>query len=162
MHVSQQASGDSPVLACAPAEEYFPSVDAAVSALSQCYLQRSVLQDREYIAGILEKDGLYQVTIVTGISGKDDVRIRIKPTENQLLVALWHTHGDHGLAREFFSPTDSAVVKRLQLPFYLTDPDGVIRRLDPGAKVYRIGKRLAGTSMRIPPGSAKGIVVRRH
>ena len=45
------------------------------------------------------------------------------------------------------------------LPFFLTDPGGVIRRLDPGMKKDQAPKFVPGSLRRIPRGSLSGLVV---
>ena len=51
----------------------FPHIEAAVNVLSKSYQQRSIREDREYIAAIFEENGAYRVTVQAGSPGKDEV-----------------------------------------------------------------------------------------
>ena len=153
----QVAHGENLDSGCSIQAMAFSSIEAAVGVLSQCYYKPSLREDREYIAAILEANGVFKIAVQTGRRGKDEVTLRIRRKKSQKLVALWHTHGAQGFARDHFSPTDTALVNRLSVPFFLTDPAGVIKRFDPGTKVLRGNKRITGG--RIPRGSATGIII---
>jgi len=142
---------------CSFSEASFASVILAVDQLSHCFYVTSRKQDREVIAAILEEEGSYQVVVQPGKTGEDQVSISISRRRGQTIAALWHTHGARGRAREYFSPTDTKLANRMQVPFYLTDPSGVITRFDPGDRVIRQFK-LHGS---LPTGSAKGAKIGR-
>ena len=59
-------------------------------------------------------------------AGRDEFRLRIH--DRQRLVALWHTHGAPGYLREYFSPQDAQLVRKLQRPLYLLQPGTPPRR----------------------------------
>ena len=107
----------------------FPRIKAALDALSKSYHQRSIREDREYMAAILEENGVYRVTVQAGLQGRGEVRIKIRLKESQALVALWHTHGAPGRGRELYSATDSRTVRTTGVPFYLTTPRGRLKVL---------------------------------
>lgn len=107
----------------------FPRIRAALDALSISYHRRSILQDREYMAAILEDNGVYRVTVQAGSPGKDKVRMNIRLKTGQTLVALWHTHGAPGGRREMYSAADSRTVTTTGVPFYLSTPLGKLKVL---------------------------------
>ena len=74
----------------------FPRIKVAVDALSKSFHRKSIFTDREYMAAILEDNGVYRVTVQAGSPGKDKVRMNIRLKKGQTLVALWHTHGAPG------------------------------------------------------------------
>ena len=154
------ANADTNLVPCEGLEaREFPSIDQAVTALSYCYHTASVEENREYIAAIFESANIYQVAAQPGSRGGDEVTLRVRRREDQTLVALWHTHGAEGFARAYFSRMDAKVSRQLGLPFFLTDPGGVIRRLDPGMKKDQAPKIVPGSLRRIPRGSLSGLIV---
>ncbi len=86
----------------------FPRIRAALDALSISYHQRSIREDREYMAAILEENGVYRVTVQKERPrSRHKVIMKIRRKKSQTLVAVWHTHGAPGPMQELFSPTDS-------------------------------------------------------
>jgi hypothetical protein len=140
-------------------KKIYTEMDTLVEELSICYHAISFKQDREFMGAILEEDGTYEVQVQPGAKGHDTVRLRFRRRTNQTLTALWHTHGGKGYARTYFSKTDTDLANQLNVPFYLTDPEGDIRRFDPGAKVMKTGKRIANTKDRVKRGSAAGFLI---
>jgi hypothetical protein len=65
--------------------------------------------------------------VTSGEPGHDAFRLRVRISSGERLVALWHTHGEPGYARELFSPADTALAKRLGVASYLTTPAGETR-----------------------------------
>ncbi len=126
---TQIASGKSLDGDCNVESQAFPCIEAAVYVLSIRYHQRSIREDREYIAAILEENCVYRVTVQAGSPGKDEVSMKISLNKSQALVALWHTHGAPGPRRELYSATDSKTVRTTGLPFYLTTPRGKVKVL---------------------------------
>ena len=124
-----QASGESLDSDCHVESQAFPCIESAVYVLSVSYHQTSIREDREYIAAILEENGVYRVTVQAGQRGKGSVSMRVRRKKTQALAALWHTHGRPGPMRELYSATDSKMVRATGLPFYLTTPRGKIKVL---------------------------------
>ena len=144
---------------CDPPKARYESVEHAVLALSKCYLRQSVRGNREYIAGLI-RDGETVFTVVgRGRSGRDQVHLSIPLKRGQSLAALWHVHGSNGHERALFSPTDVKLVKRLHVPFYLTDPTGFIWRLDPQDINHPEPRYNRMTALRPPPGSVEGAAI---
>ncbi len=136
----------------------FPCIEAAVDVLSINFHQRSIREDREYIAAILEENCVYRVTVQAGSPGKDEVSMKIRLKECQTLVALWHTHGAPGPRRELYSATDSRTVRKTGLPFYLTTPHGKIKVLGQPENGF-VGSRVSpGWNEGITIGSIQNIV----
>lgn len=129
LFTTQIASGESLDGDCNVESQAFPCIEAAVDVLSISYHQRSIREDREYIAAILEENGVYRVMVQAGSPGKDKVSMKIRLKKSQALVALWHTHGAPGRMREWYSATDSKTVRTTGVPFYLTTPRGKIKVL---------------------------------
>ena len=144
---------------CAPPTARYETVEHAVMVLSQCYLRQSVRGNREYMAALISDGGVIATVVNRGRRGRDHTGITIRLKRGQALVALWHVHGSNGVERSLFSPTDAAVVKQLQVPFYLTDPTGFVWRLDPGDTSHGRPQQDRMTALRAPPGSVEGFAL---
>ena len=107
----------------------FLRIGAALRALSMNYHRRSIREDREYVAAILEENGVYRVMVQAGRRGKHKVRMTIRRKKSQTLIALWHTHGALGPRQELFSATDKRTARTTGVPFYLHTPGGEHKRL---------------------------------
>ena len=129
---------------------------ATVHALAACYAARSADEDREYFAAIFRMPDGFVFAVGVGGQHQDLVTLRFDRLEGETLVALWHTHGAGGVHRNLFSPTDTALVRQVGVPFYLTDPTGRLRVFRPGD---RPRAPLNRTSARPPVGSAMGSVL---
>ena len=107
----------------------FPHIKAALVVLSIKYHRRSIRENREYMAAILEENGVYRVMVQAGRRDTDRVRMKIRLKKSQALVALWHTHGAPCARCELYSPTDSNTARRIGVPSYLTTPLGKFKVL---------------------------------
>ena len=107
----------------------FPRIGAALRALSMNYQPRSIRENREYFAAILEDNGAYRVTVQAGSPGKDTVTMTIRRKKSQTLVALWHTHWAPGPSGDRFSRTDRKTARTTGVPLYLHTPGGQHKRL---------------------------------
>ena len=114
------------------ADESFPSEIAAVREMSERFLETSVVQDVEFFGAVLQDShGDYRATYGQGCRGVDQIHFSVLLAKGSKIRAFWHTHGRRGLARNLFSAADAASVRSHHLPFYLIDPEGLIRVLDP-------------------------------
>ena len=112
--------------------ESFPDEVAAVREMSRRFLASSLHEDVEYFGAVLkENQGQYRATFGQGCRGIDQINFSVGLKAGEELSAFWHTHGREGLARELFSADDASTVLSHQIPFYLIDPEGLIRVLDP-------------------------------
>jgi hypothetical protein len=142
---------------CGLEQERFNTELDAVKALSSCYLARSVQEDREFIAVLFETEDGIKVRISDGEKRTGTASISFPRSLRDDLVALWHTHGAPAPGRNLFSPQDTAIAHQLGVPFYLSDPQGVIRVYQPEGEPPRSRPRLSGNSrLRAPVGSAHG------
>ncbi len=107
----------------------FPRIGAALRALSMSYHGRSIREDREYVAAILEDNGVYRVMVQAGSPGKNSVTMSLRRKKSQTLVALWHTHFAQGSMGERFSATDRKTARRIGVPLYLHTTLGQHKRL---------------------------------
>ncbi len=107
----------------------FPHIKAALVDLSIKYRRRSIRENREYMAAILEDNGVYRVTVQPGSPGEDEVSMEIRLKKSQTLVALWHTHGALAPTSEWYSATDIKTARTIGLDFYLTTPRGKFKVL---------------------------------
>ena len=107
----------------------FPRIGAALRALSMSYHRRSIREEREFMAAILEDNGVYRVMVQAGSPGKHRVRMTIRRKKSQTLVALWHTHWARVPTGERFSATDRRTARTTGVPFYLHTPRGQHKRL---------------------------------
>ncbi|MGS2723522.1 DUF4329 domain-containing protein [Porticoccus sp. GXU_MW_L64] len=105
---------------------------AAVAAAANRFNPDSIRKDREYMGTILKKDGLYYYTYTVGHRGHDEITTLLPSGEFGKAVALWQTHGRVSHKNRFFSPSDTDVAKRLDLPFYLADHTGELKVYNPG------------------------------
>ncbi|HEX7036415.1 MAG TPA: DUF4329 domain-containing protein [Pseudomonadales bacterium] len=133
------------------------SVDAAVTALSDCYFDRSLDEDREYVAAILQTPQGFVGLVMVNEPGHDRFHLRFRLAADERLVALWHTHGAAGPSRELFSSADTRVANELGLHSYLTTPAGETRLYVPGSPTPTLRDRFRRV---LPHGSATGSVVR--
>ncbi len=107
----------------------FPRIGAALRALSLSYHRRSIREDREYLAAIVEDNGVYRIMVQAGSPGKNAVTMTIRRIKSQTLVALCPTHGEPGRLRERFSATDRKTSRTTGVPLYLHTPRGQHKRL---------------------------------
>jgi len=144
---------------CAPPTARYETVEHAITVLSQCYLRKSVRGNREYMAALISDGEAVLAVVHRGRSGRDHAEFTIRLKRGEALVALWHVHGSNGVERSLFSPADAAVVKKLQVPSYLTDPTGFVWRLDPQDTAYMSPRYNRMTAFRAPLGSAQGTAI---
>lgn len=142
---------------CESRNQTFATELAILQALSSCYAARSAEEDREYFAAILRVAEGFVFVVDAGRHGVDQVSLRFTPGNGETFIAMWHTHGAQGLHRNFFSPTDTALVKRTCVPFYLTDPSGRLRVFRPGDPVRSPPRDRS--KLRAPMGAAVGTVL---
>ena len=143
---------------CAAGAAPAASIEDAVIMMSRCFLDSSVREDREYIGAVFRIEAGYTFVVQRGETGRGNAHLRVRIPRGLLVVAMWHTHGAPGPARHLFSPTDTKLVARMNLPLYLTDPTGAIRVYRPGdARVG--GEKRTGSRMQVVPGSALGTLV---
>jgi len=143
------------------ADESFPNEVAAVREMSRRFLETSIAEDVEFFGAVLrDSDGDYRATYGQGCRGVDQIRFSVLLTQGTKLCAFWHTHGRHGLARNLFSADDAASVLSHQLPFYLIDPAGLIRVLDPDSATPSNGiTRVQGSHLRLSSRAYPGHIV---
>ena len=123
--------------------------------LRDTLLAESIRKDVEYVGAILEaQDGSYTFTQGNGRKSQDTVTFRIRRESGSRIVGFWHTHGDRGFARDYFSPEDAKLVQATGLPFYLITPEGEIRVLRRSQAKVLIPRVVAG--VRLPVGSNPG------
>lgn len=113
---------------------YFRSQQETAKAAADLYNPRSIRENREYIGVILEEDGLFRYTVASGDKGADKISIKVPIRDWENAVAFWHTHGDEKEHHQYFSDTDTALVKRFGKPFYLADYTGILKVFRPGDK----------------------------
>ncbi len=107
----------------------FLRIGAALRALSMSYHRRSIREEREFMAAILEDNGVYRVMVQAGSPGKHRVRMTYRRKKSQTLVALWHTHGAPSWRQDQFSRTDRKTARTTGVPLYLHTPGGQHKRL---------------------------------
>ncbi len=129
LFTSQIASGKSLDGDCNVESQAFPRIRAALDVLSIRYHQRSIREDREYMAAILEENGVYRVMVQAGSPGNNTVTMTIRRKKSQTLVALWHTHWAPGPTGDRFSATDRKTARTTGVPLYLHTPRGQHTRL---------------------------------
>ena len=111
---------------------YYDSATAAVVAAANAHNPASIREDREYLGAILERDGRYTWVAAAGIPGRDRIRVRLSVPADAAVVAFWHTHGAARDEHRYFSATDTKLVRRWRVPFYLADHTGRLKVFRPG------------------------------
>ncbi len=137
----------------------FPSEMTAVVTAAKLYAQRSAALDVEFVGAVYYADsGTYRVVVGRGCALDDGFRFRLPRIAGARPVALWHTHGAAGAARDLFSPADAATVRDTGLPFYLVTAAGGVLVLRDN-EVWQRVRRDSGSSMRIRGGAFRGTIV---
>lgn len=140
-------------------EPLFISELEAVTAATNIYNPISIRNDKEYMGMIYRSGDYYGFTVTAGKSGTGYSSIQITRKELATGVAFWHTHGKPARAHRYFSPTDTALVNRYQLPFYLADYTGYLKIFRPGD--HTLSSMISGRlGLRMEAGFATGDVVR--
>lgn len=135
----------------------YASIVHAVYAARR-FLAASAATDREYVGAVLcDGAGRCFLTVGIGPPSGDRVTFAIRHGGGRRVVALWHTHGAAGPARELFSPADRELARAVGLPFYLLTPTGEVRVLRPDAPGEgQLSVQVDGETLRAPAGSARG------
>ena len=120
-------------------DSYDSELQAVVAAVSK-YNSISIAEDREYIGGIFKQSNKYHYSVMAGNHGEDRITTTLRFPKNTQLVALWHTHGADGYAREYFSDVDTAVAQQLNKPFYLADHTYQLKVFRPETQVMSAAK----------------------
>jgi hypothetical protein len=111
----------------------FNTPEEAAAHAGAIFNGTSIADDFEVGGGILQdKEGKYYFTFSLGKRGTGEVSFNIVRPAGHSTVGTWHTHGNEGPAREFFSKKDHAVTEDLGVPAYMTSSNGALVRLSPG------------------------------
>ncbi|WP_067522711.1 DUF4329 domain-containing protein [Endozoicomonas ascidiicola] len=107
---------------------------AAVIAATSIYNPTSIKDDREYIGGIFkhEDKDLYYFSAIPGVPGKNQISATLQFPDHLKLISVWHTHGAGKGGFLFFSRQDKRLVESLNVPLYLADSSGFLKKLSPG------------------------------
>ncbi len=119
---------------------------AAVVAAVNKFNPRSILEEREYIGGILRHQNQYYYSVSAGKRGEHNVSAKIRFPKSMQLVALWHTHAGFGASRRYFSKVDIKQAKKLNKPFYMANYTGELKVFRPEDRIH-------------PDGHAKGEII---
>jgi len=128
------------LLGCATHHDYpisglqlkpYPSQLEAVIAASNRYNPVSLREDREFMGLILQRDGQFYYTVAASKIGQGNISIALPSNFYGDVVAFWHTHGKPAPEHHYFSPRDTALVRRFNLPFYLADDTGFLKVFTP-------------------------------
>lgn len=122
-----------PVRVCAIpiTQALFSSELEAVQAATNLYNPISIREDREYMGAIYRSGDYYGFTVVAGDIGANKISFKIPAEQWSSVVALWHTHGDASPLKQYFSRTDTRLVKQLRKPLYLADYTGTLKVFRP-------------------------------
>jgi hypothetical protein len=151
-----------PSLSCAS----FTTVEAAVIDAFSRYNPCSIHSDTEYLGAVLynpEPGAGYRYTVGAGNHGEDNIRVRIRIPHGYSMVAFWHTHGKAHWSHAYFSATDTALVERWQVPLYLANYSGRVRKFEPGsATISRQEARRLGLGNRSGYANGAPVLSRIH
>ena len=111
----------------------FDTPEEAVKHAAAIFNPASISDDFE-VGGFVVRDeaGKYYFTYTLGDRGTGNVTFQRTRPAGHDLVAIWHSHGNEGSAREYFSQTDYETATNLKMPSYMVDYRGDLRRLDAG------------------------------
>lgn len=126
----------------------FISVVAAVTDASNRYNPMSIRDDREFMGVVVYREGYYYYTAAAGVAGSDQISITLPPAHFGEVVALWHTHGREHVDHVYFSSHDTALARKLKLPFYLADHSGILKVFRPEDPVMNDFQRRRGGLVR--------------
>ncbi len=141
----------------------------AVFAAGNFYNPASIQEDREFIGAILQhkNEHYFRYTVAAGDIHKNRISAEITIPKGYKIIAFWHTHGAGSGSRHFFSPTDTALVRQWQKPFYLIDSSGVLKIFRPGDRT--INRREAreagithyrGIARGVPIKDSRGLIIK--
>lgn len=133
-------SAGAEVATAIPANEVYVSEQAAVVAAVNRYNPDSIKQDREYMGAIYQCDDGYGYSVGAGKAGAGNVTVKLRTPKGCTTKALWHTHGAAHAHHKYFSDTDTDLVKRTGLPFYMADYTGSLRIFEPGDRTMGYGQ----------------------
>lgn len=130
----------------------FDTKEEAVKHAAAIFNPASITDDFE-VGGFVVKDenDKFYFTFTLGERGKGSVYFPTTRPMGHSLVGIWHSHGNEGPAREHFSMVDYEVAKKFQLPSYMVDYRGDLRRMDAGTAQPQRFSMPAGPEH--PPGS---------
>jgi len=139
----------------------FDSELDAVKHAMNAFNPISIDEDREFIGAIYQLDNEhgYLYSVAPGEIGRDKVSASIPKLKNAKFVAFWHTHGADHWNRQFFSDTDTQLVKQWDMPFYLGCADGQLRVFRPGHKTLSF-RQAQGEGLGRQSGFGRGELIR--
>ena len=137
--------------------QVFADKVAALQFVSRHYAAQWQATDTEYVGTLYLTNSGYLVSIARGCPSADSFRYPVHALTGAETIALWHSHGAPGPARDWFSADDVALVRQLALPFYLFTPSGELKVLRPGA----IGRMRAPAGRRPSHRSGRGVAGER-
>ncbi len=112
-------------------DSYSSTLETVVAA-SNRYNPHSIAEDREYMGAVLRQGSSYRYTVAQGEIGSDSISLQLAIPAGMEVVAFWHTHGAEHFSRQYFSDTDSKLVRQWAKPFYMANHSGNLRVLKPG------------------------------
>jgi hypothetical protein len=115
----------------------YDSAEAAAAAASSIFNPMSIESDREVGGAIvLEKGtGKYYFSYTLGDPEAGKVNVAVMKRDEDQVLGIWHTHGNEGPARQFFSPDDYQIAKDHGIPVYMADHTGTLRKVEKGDKM---------------------------
>lgn len=115
---------------------YFKSVQLAAVNASIGYNYKSIIDNTEYIGGIIENEkGLFYFTVNKGRKNKSHSIAKIQLPSNHVLRAVWHTHAGKNQKSAFFSHIDTTLANRMKIPVYMIDSSRTLKVFKPGDKI---------------------------
>ncbi len=109
----------------------FKTAEEAAAHAAALFNPLSIQDDKEFGGFILKDRDGYYFNYAIGEKGAGRVAFNKNRPLGHQHVGIWHSHGGPGHAREFFSEGDHEVATRLNLPSYMVDDKGNLRKLDP-------------------------------
>ncbi len=146
---SNEHSGNPRALVVSPGFYPLPfasELEAVVSAANN-HNPTSIKQDREFIGGVFTDStgSLFYYSAKAGQRGADRITATLTYPNHLKLVAIWHTHGKGSGSRHYFSEQDIRLAKRLQVPIYLADSSGLLKKYSPDNRKYSVCRKTKTT-----------------
>lgn len=120
----------------------------AVIMAANNYNPTSIKEDREFIGGIFADNtkSLFYYSAKAGQIGANQITATLTYPSHLTLVAIWHTHGKGEGFRHLFSEQDFKLAKQLQVPIYLADSSGFLKKYSPNSTGFLVCRQNKITS----------------
>tara|TARA_R110002020_G_C16076358_1_gene756677 strand:- start:53 stop:550 length:498 start_codon:yes stop_codon:yes gene_type:complete len=134
-------------------------LDDFVRCISLAHNPDSIEANSEYYGLVYQiEKGRYRHTVNRGKEDEDQIKINISSSGRGDLVAVWHTHGEYGRDKKYFSSHDVNTSKLLGVPIYMMDSKYIFRVFNPSDSTISSSR---SSKFNLPAGGAKGSIIKK-